>query len=460
MKGSGEGEIRYPNLGSELARLGITEWKIDTKPGDSDAVSVSPFVPGENELFDVIDDDVPVFKMIAGQLFTCAVSLLMSWLGSRYVRKLFTTKPKPNAMSTAILERLKQGGIPAERLTNLNEAELNLVGELIFPEEVGTRFSDVGGLSELKQSLRELVVLPLQAPEIFMRHELLYPPKGIMLYGPPGTGKTLLARALAKESGANFLNLSPSTLLSKWVGQTNQIVKAVFSLANRVAPCIIFVDEMDALFRSRSAGDHEVYRDMKAEFCQLWDGLVTNPAARVMIIGATNRPYDIDTAILRRMPRTFKVDLPNYAQRIDIMRTILTSTKVDTNFDFKRIAECTESYSGSDITELFRAAMQTPIQEQITELEKNKHTISMNRPNAQEKSSLRALTTDDVLNAKRYIVTTAEQSNAYRQDYEQQSTNPDGIERTNLINAHTLLELLANGFQRDIFAEGVDQSLG
>lgn len=131
----------------------------------------------------------------------------------------------------------------------------------------------------------------------------------------------MLAKALARESGASFINLSVSTLANKWYGESNQLVAAVFGLARKLQPVIIFMDEIDAFLRERSKSDHEVSGQLKAEFMTLWDGL-TGGNERILVLGATNRPADIDEAILRRMPKRYAVGLPNREQRAKILRLV------------------------------------------------------------------------------------------------------------------------------------------
>jgi len=133
----------------------------------------------------------------------------------------------------------------------------------------------------------------------------------------------MLAKALARESGATFINLSMSTLSSKWYGESNQLVAAVFGLAKKVQPCIVFMDEIDSFLRERSRGDHEVSSQLKAEFMTLWDGL-TSGSDRIIVLGATNRPHDIDEAFMRRMPKQYAVGKPTAEQRAKILRLVRT----------------------------------------------------------------------------------------------------------------------------------------
>lgn len=186
-----------------------------------------------------------------------------------------------------------------------NQHERHIRSELIPAKEVGVTFSDIGALEEVKESLQELVMLPLRRPELF-KTRLLKPCRGILLFGPPGTGKTMLAKAIANEAGASFINVSMSTITSMWYGEAEKHVRALFSLAAKVSPTIIFIDEVDSLLGRRSkCGEHEASRKIKNEFMTHWDGLLTKQRERVLVLAATNRPFDLDDAIIRRFERRY-----------------------------------------------------------------------------------------------------------------------------------------------------------
>jgi SpoVK/Ycf46/Vps4 family AAA+-type ATPase len=153
---------------------------------------------------------------------------------------------------------------------------------------LSTSFDDIGGLDSIIHSLQETIIYPLMYPDIYSGISgILGPPKGVLLYGPPGCGKTMLAKALAKEAGAVFINLRVSTLGDKWFGESQKLVNAVFTLAEKVQPCIIFIDEIDSFLRTRMSNDHEATSQMKAEFMTLWDGLVSANSSRIIILGYT-----------------------------------------------------------------------------------------------------------------------------------------------------------------------------
>lgn len=224
---------------------------------------------------------------------------------------------------------------------------------MIPASEIEVTFDDIGALDDIKESLHELVMLPLRRPDLF-KGGLLKPCRGILLFGPPGTGKTMLAKAIANEAGASFINVSMSTLTSKWFGKDEKNVRALFTLAAKVSPTIIFVDEVDSMLGQRSrAGEHEAMRKIKNEFMTHWDGLLTEAGERILVLGATNRPFDLDEAIVRRFERKFilifLVGLPSVESRELILKSLLSKEKVEDGLEYKELAAMTEGYSGSDL---------------------------------------------------------------------------------------------------------------
>ncbi|KAL9682641.1 hypothetical protein QQ045_014443 [Rhodiola kirilowii] len=282
---------------------------------------------------------------------------------------------------------------PSQNLKNLakDDYENNFVSAVVPAEEIGVRFDDIGALEDVKKALQELVILPMRRPELFAHGNLLRPCKGILLFGPPGTGKTLLAKALATEAGANFISITGSTLTSKWFGDAEKLTKALFSFASKLAPVIIFVDEIDSLLGARGgAFEHEATRRMRNEFMAAWDGLRTKDSQRILILGATNRPFDLDDAVIRRLPRRIYVDLPDAKNREKILRIFLSKEKLESGFQYDKLAKETDGYSGSDLKNLCIAAAYRPVQELLEE----------EKGGRSESALLRALNLDDFIKAK------------------------------------------------------------
>ncbi|KAK1435735.1 hypothetical protein QVD17_01503 [Tagetes erecta] len=280
-----------------------------------------------------------------------------------------------------------------------NEFEKRLLADVIPPSDIGVTFDDIGALEKVKDTLKELVMLPLQRPELFCKGQLTKPCKGILLFGPPGTGKTMLAKAVATEAGANFINISMSSITSKWFGEGEKYVKAVFTLASKISPSVVFVDEVDSMLgRRENPGEHEAMRKMKNEFMVNWDGLRTKDTERVLVLAATNRPFDLDEAVIRRLPRRLMVNLPDAPNRAKILKVILAKEDLSPDIDLDAVANMTEGYSGSDLKNLCVTAAHRPIRE-ILEKEKKERAAAIAdgkpAPALSESSDIRPLNLDD-----------------------------------------------------------------
>lgn len=246
----------------------------------------------------------------------------------------------------------------------VSREEETLSADIVDPAEIRDSFATVGGLEDAKRLLIERVVWPFNHPELFPPGSLHSPPSGVLLYGPPGTGKTLLARALAKELNGYFLEVRVERLFAKWVGDSEKMAAAVFSLAHKLGSCVIFVDEIDALLSSRQASDTAVYTHAKTIFMTKWDGIVQQHGSRVVVVGATNRPLALDDAILRRLPIRVGVPRPSLAARQQILRIHLAERLAGNpaaEAIVDGVAAMTDGFSGSDLKELCKAAAMVPI---------------------------------------------------------------------------------------------------
>ncbi|TET74762.1 MAG: AAA family ATPase [Candidatus Heimdallarchaeota archaeon] len=261
----------------------------------------------------------------------------------------------------------------------------NAISDIIVTEKPNITLADIAGLETAKQTLREAIVLPLMRPDLFSGARK--PWKGILLFGPPGCGKTLLAKATAAEVEATFFNVSASSIISKWLGESEKLVKQLFELADEKQPSIIFIDEVDALAGARG-GEHDAMRRVKTELLTSMDGLSSSETDRIVTVGATNMPESIDGAFRRRFERRIYIPLPDLPARSAIFLFNTRGVELADDTDFEVLAEITEGYSGSDIAMVCREAVMTPIRE-------------LDMAGAIEDTSIaaRAVTQDDFLNA-------------------------------------------------------------
>ncbi|KAG7537780.1 P-loop containing nucleoside triphosphate hydrolase [Arabidopsis suecica] len=308
---------------------------------------------------------------------SAALSSLVLYVGLRAIDPNRDAAKKSLEHKREIAKRL---GRP---LIQTNQYEDVIACDVINPLHIDVEFGSIGGLESIKQALYELVILPLKRPELFAYGKLLGPQKGVLLYGPPGTGKTMLAKAIARESEAVFINVKVSNLMSKWFGDAQKLVSAVFSLAYKLQPAIIFIDEVDSFLGQRRSTDNEAMSNMKTEFMALWDGFTTDQNARVMVLAATNRPSELDEAILRRFPQSFEIGMPDCRERAQILKVVLKGERVEPDINYDHIARLCEDYTGSDIFELCKKAAYFPIRE-ILEAEKKGKQISVPRPLTQQ----------------------------------------------------------------------------
>ncbi|XP_021756225.1 spastin-like [Chenopodium quinoa] len=257
----------------------------------------------------------------------------------------------------------KSGASKSNQDTGGYDAKLvEMINTVVVDKSPSVKWEDVAGLDKAKQTLFEMVILPTKRKDLFTG--LRRPPRGLLLFGPPGNGKTMLAKAVASECNATFFNVSASTLTSKWVGEGEKLVRTLFMVAISRQPSVIFMDEIDSMMSTREANEHDASRRLKSEFLVQFDGVTSNPDDLVIVIGATNKPQELDDAVLRRLVKRIYIPLPDQ----NVRRLILNQKLKGQAFslpgqDLERLVRETEGYSGSDLQALCEEAAMMPIRE-------------------------------------------------------------------------------------------------
>jgi vacuolar protein-sorting-associated protein 4 len=229
----------------------------------------------------------------------------------------------------------------------------------ILSEKPNVKWEDIAGLEPAKEALKEAVILPVRFPHLFTGKRK--PLSGILLYGPPGTGKSYLAKAVATEANSTFFSVSSSDLVSKWMGESERLVKQLFNMARENKPSIIFIDEVDALCGPRGEGESEASRRIKTELLVQMNG-VGNDSSGVLVLGATNIPWQLDAAIRRRFEKRIYIALPDQEARAKMFELNVGNTPCElTQKDYKILAEMTEGYSGADVAVVVKDALMQPI---------------------------------------------------------------------------------------------------
>lgn len=252
-----------------------------------------------------------------------------------------------------------------------NQHETRLLAGVVDPQNIKTGFNDVHATPESIEALKSMTTLSLMRPDAFQYGVLANDRlTGLLLYGPPGTGKTLLAKAVAKDSGATVLEVSGAQIYEKYVGEGEKMVRAVFSLAKKLSPCVVFIDEADAIFGSRGgSGNRNTHREIINQFLREWDGMDNNS---VFMMVASNRPFDLDDAVMRRLPRRLLVDLPIAKDRESILGIHLRHESLDSSVNLATLSEQTPLYSGSDLKNVCVSAALAAVREENEVAEKHK----------------------------------------------------------------------------------------
>ena len=229
----------------------------------------------------------------------------------------------------------------------------------LVTEMPNVSWDDVAGLENAKQALKEAVILPIQYPQLFEGKR--QPWKGILLYGPPGTGKSYLAKAAATETKGRFFSVSAANIVSKFMGESERLIKALFELARKNKPAVIFIDEIDSVLSARTDGENEATRRLKTEFLIQMQGVGKDDKG-ILVLGATNIPWGLDPAVRRRFQKKIYISLPESKARKLMLKLNLGDTYNDlTDEQFSILGDLTEGYSGSDIYNLTQDAIYGPL---------------------------------------------------------------------------------------------------
>jgi len=489
------------SIGSRETRTSSNHNHKSSSPSNTRSSSQSPQDASS------VDNEALVLELTLRLLFSVTSGYLLLWLTRKFLSPNGlleddgTTSQTPVTLVQQRLLRILDKRHQQQQETSLTRSqrkqqqqliqslthhERQMAEEIVDPDDITQSFADIGGLDATKQELYELAILPLVEPHLFQSqghqghahaHTLVQPVKGVLLYGRPGTGKTMLAKALAKEAHAIFLPLQLSKILNKWVGESNKLIAATFSLAHKLQPAVIFIDELDTFLKANTT--ETAYLDtIKSEFLTLWDGVATSAKSHVLVLGATNKPHCIDPAILRRMPRAFQVPLPDTQGRLAILSLYLCPQKKETNTEnsndksentkkgppsrndnlltedakafVPELARLTHGYSGSDLKELCKAAAMIAIQERTAEISRHRVMGLSTRPKRLSKETvpLRPISKDDLELALHKVKRSGAAAQSYgeseRREQARQSGTDLGIDAASLQGLARLLRSLSS----------------
>ncbi len=291
-----------------------------------------------------------------------ALKKLIKMEERKSIRKIYEDRLKQYAKRVLeLLDMVKRDSTVKISGTEEKSELRRMVKEAILVEKPDVKWEDIADLERAKEALMEAVIWPLKRPDLFKGSRR--PWKGVLLFGPPGCGKTLLAKAVANSVNATFFIVDSSVILSKWLGESEKIVKELFRMAREKQPAIIFIDEVDAIASARSVNEHDAIHRVKTVLLAEMDGLYAKPDERLLVIGATNMPELIDPAFRRRFEKRIYVPLPSFDARKEIFKIHLQGVNISDDIDFNKLAELTEGYTGHDIALLAREAIMRPIRE-------------------------------------------------------------------------------------------------
>jgi len=299
-------------------------------------------------------------KILEGRAFTLGDFIEIPLMGKKIMLVVVSYKPKTDAVIVKRTTEIKVNTKPVKEVKDFKVRKVS--------------YEDIGGLHEEVKRVREMIELPLRHPEIFDRLGITAP-KGVLLHGPPGTGKTLLARAVANETEAYFLSISGPEIMSKFYGESEGRLREIFRDAERNAPSIVFIDELDSIAPKREEVTGEVERRVVAQLLALMDGLKTR--GELVVIGATNRPNALDPALRRggRFDREIEFGIPNKHARLEILQIHTRGMPLAEDVDLKFLAEYTHGFVGADIEALCKEAAMLALRRILPEIDLETESI-------------------------------------------------------------------------------------
>ncbi|MCX6711972.1 MAG: CDC48 family AAA ATPase [Candidatus Woesearchaeota archaeon] len=387
----GQGIIRMDGILRRNAKTGIGENIIVRKANIKEAKSVT-IAPAQEGIMIQVDPDVFRRGLLGRALLKGDI---ISLGGAPRRRKALTGTGSPfedifEAFEAGFMGNFGFGSLkfivadtnPKQAVIITENTEVKVSPKAIEVEEdkkiPEITYEDIGGLEDEIKKVREMVELPLKHPEIFEKLSI-DPPKGVLLHGPPGTGKTLLAKAVANESEANFLLVNGPELTSKFYGESEKRIRDLFDEAEKNAPSIIFIDEIDAIAPKREETYGEVERRMVAQLLATMDGLKSR--GKVVVIGATNRPNALDPALRRpgRFDREITIGVPNKAGRLNILKIHTRNMPLAKDVDLEKLAEVTHGFVGADLSALCKEAAMNILRRILPEMQlREKEPIPQN----------------------------------------------------------------------------------
>ncbi|CAL1714162.1 unnamed protein product [Somion occarium] len=335
LKGYREKMRQHENTSESLKnlRFALKDLEKDYEKTEDDIKAVQSVGQIIGEVMKQLDDDRFIVKASSGPRY------VVSYRPALPVAKLKTGTRVSLDMTTLTIMRI----LPREVDP--------MVYKMSLEDPGGASFAGIGGLGEQVRELREVIELPLLNPELFQRVGIK-PPKGVLLYGPPGTGKTLLARAVAATLNTNFLKVVSSAIVDKYIGESARVIREMFGYAREHEPCVIFMDEIDAIggrrFSEGTSADREIQRTLM-ELLNQMDGF--DSLGRTKLIMATNRPDTLDPALLRpgRLDRKIEIPLPNEQARLEILKIHAAPVNKGGDIDYEAIVKLSDGFNGADL---------------------------------------------------------------------------------------------------------------